>query len=77
MSKRTSKSKPKTRTAGMGEEMRSRIPLPGDRDEPDVEADPRQRQSTDAAKILRGSVLYYERPFDPVGEDDWEALSEP
>ena len=23
---------------------------------------------------LRGSVLYYERPVDPVAEDDWEAL---
>ena len=25
--------------------------------------------------ILRGSVLRYERPTDPVGEDDWEALA--
>ena len=23
---------------------------------------------------LRGSVLHYERPTDPVGEADWEAL---
>jgi prevent-host-death family protein len=26
--------------------------------------------------ILKGSVLFYERPFDPVGEDDWEALKD-
>jgi prevent-host-death family protein len=24
---------------------------------------------------LRGSVTFYERPLDPVGEEDWEALS--
>jgi antitoxin (DNA-binding transcriptional repressor) of toxin-antitoxin stability system len=36
---------------------------------PKPERDPRE--------FLRGSVLYYERPFDPVGEDDWEALAEP
>lgn len=23
---------------------------------------------------LSGTVLYYERPTDPVGEEDWEAL---
>jgi antitoxin (DNA-binding transcriptional repressor) of toxin-antitoxin stability system len=23
---------------------------------------------------LSGSLLYYDRPMDPVGEDDWEAL---
>ncbi len=33
--------------------------------------------SADPLELLRGSVLFYERPLDPVGEDDWEALSEP
>lgn len=23
-------------------------------------------------EILRGSVLHYDKPFEPVGEDDWE-----
>jgi prevent-host-death family protein len=25
---------------------------------------------------LRGTVLYYEDPFEPVGVEDWEALKE-
>lgn len=28
----------------------------------------------DPFEILRGSVLYYEDPFEPVGVEDWEAL---
>lgn len=28
----------------------------------------------DPFEILRGSVLSYDRPFDPVDEDEWEAL---
>jgi prevent-host-death family protein len=28
-------------------------------------------EDTDTLHGLRGSVLFYERPFDPVGEDDW------
>ena len=28
-----------------------------------------------AREALRGSVLRYEDPFEPVAEDDWEALS--
>ena len=30
--------------------------------------------STRALEELRGSVLWYERPCDPVGLDDWKAL---
>lgn len=30
--------------------------------------------STNAIDQLRGSVLKYDEPFEPVGVDDWEAL---
>jgi hypothetical protein len=30
--------------------------------------------ATDRWRALQGSVIRYERPADPVGEDDWEAL---
>jgi hypothetical protein len=30
----------------------------------------------DPFEILRGSVLYYDDPFEPVGVEDWEALKE-
>jgi antitoxin (DNA-binding transcriptional repressor) of toxin-antitoxin stability system len=29
----------------------------------------------DPLSALRGSVLHYDEPFDPVAEDDWEALA--
>ena len=32
------------------------------------------RKDVDALESLKGSVLWYERPFDPVDEDEWEAL---
>lgn len=44
----------------------------------ETEIDPRSddvRRHDDAILAkLRGSVLFYDRPFDPVGEEDWEAL---
>jgi antitoxin (DNA-binding transcriptional repressor) of toxin-antitoxin stability system len=30
---------------------------------------------TEALKALRGSVLRYDRPLDPVAIEDWEAVS--
>jgi hypothetical protein len=45
--------------------------------ERDIEAQAQQPQATDARESLRGSVVFYVRPFDPVGEEDWEVLSEP
>ncbi len=47
-----------------------------DRGQPVVEVRPVRREKKDPRDLLRGSVLYYERPTDPVGEEDWEALSE-
>ncbi len=29
----------------------------------------------DPLEILRGSVLYYDRPTDPVADDDWDAAN--
>jgi prevent-host-death family protein len=35
-----------------------------------------RKDERDPLEILRGSVLRYERPFDPVDEDEWEVLKE-
>lgn len=48
-----------------------------DRGRPVVEVRKFTKTARDPLEELRGSVLFYERPFDPVGEEDWEALSEP
>jgi len=32
-------------------------------------------QGDDTFEVLKGSVLWYDRPFDPVDEDEWEALA--
>lgn len=48
-----------------------------DEGEPIVEVRRVEKPAKDPLEELRGSVLFYERPFDPVGEEDWEALSEP
>jgi prevent-host-death family protein len=40
---------------------------------------PKMSQAEKTKEILeslRGSVLHYEDPFEPVGLDDWEALKE-
>lgn len=35
----------------------------------------REEAKEDVLASLRGTVVRYDRPTDPVGEDDWEALS--
>ena len=36
---------------------------------------PRPKQAIDTDRHpLRGTVTQYDRPFDPVAEEDWEAL---
>jgi prevent-host-death family protein len=47
-----------------------------DRGKPVVEVRSLAKQKRDPRDILRGSVLFYDRPTDPVGEEDWEALRE-
>jgi antitoxin (DNA-binding transcriptional repressor) of toxin-antitoxin stability system len=32
------------------------------------------QRARDPLEALRGSVLYYNDPFEPVGVEDWEAL---
>ena len=44
-----------------------------DRGRPVAEVRAIRNEVLDPLEELRGSVLFYERPFDPVGEDDWEA----
>ena len=45
-----------------------------DRGRPVVRVVAYREETTDLLRSLRGSVLSYERPTDPVGEEDWEAL---
>jgi prevent-host-death family protein len=48
-----------------------------DHGKPVVEVRPvATEKKLDPLAILKGSVLFYDRPFDPVGEDDWEALKD-
>ena len=46
-----------------------------DRGKPTIEIRRHRPESRSALDTLRDSVLRYEDPTDPVGEDDWEALS--
>jgi prevent-host-death family protein len=45
-----------------------------DHGQPKLEIRPYKRPTKDGLAELRGTVLSYDRPFDPVGEDDWEVL---
>lgn len=43
-----------------------------DHGEPKLEVRPYQSQAKAPLDVLRGSVLRFDRPTDPVGENDWE-----
>lgn len=45
-----------------------------DRGRPVLKLVPFTREPGDALLLLRDSVVRYEAPTEPVGEDDWEAL---
>ncbi|MCG8458858.1 MAG: type II toxin-antitoxin system Phd/YefM family antitoxin [Holophagales bacterium] len=45
-----------------------------DRDRPVLEVRPYRPDPEEALRGLRGSVLRYEEPTEPVGREDWEAL---
>lgn len=36
--------------------------------------DEERRRGEESLARTRGTLLRYDRPFDPVGEEDWEAL---
>ena len=40
---------------------------------PALEVRPYREASREPLEVLRGTVLLYDRPLDPVGEDDWDA----
>jgi antitoxin (DNA-binding transcriptional repressor) of toxin-antitoxin stability system len=44
-----------------------------DHGQPKLEIRRYQPVALDPLEVLRGSVLRYDRPTDPVAEDDWEA----
>jgi hypothetical protein len=79
MNKRVSKSKFKSKALELMREVEEsgRPLIVTDRGEPAVEVRKINAAIRDPLEELRGSVLFYEGPFDPVGEEDWEALSEP
>jgi antitoxin (DNA-binding transcriptional repressor) of toxin-antitoxin stability system len=45
-----------------------------DHGHPTLELRPYQPPVRDPFEALRGSVLRYDRPTDPVGDGDWDAL---
>ena len=45
-----------------------------DHGRPVLKVVPYSRDPAEALKALRGSVLRYDDPTKPVGEDDWESL---
>jgi antitoxin (DNA-binding transcriptional repressor) of toxin-antitoxin stability system len=45
-----------------------------DNGKPKLEVRPYREAEGDPLERLRGSVLRYEDPFEPVGLEDWEAL---
>lgn len=45
-----------------------------DRGHPVIKITPYREATEDALAPLRGSVLRYDDPLEPVGVDDWEAL---
>lgn len=45
-----------------------------DRGKPVLKVTPYVRDPDEALKALRGSVIRYDDPMDPVGMEDWEAL---
>lgn len=45
-----------------------------DHGEPKLEVRPYKPLARNPLEVLRGSVLRYDRPFESVGDDDWEAL---
>jgi antitoxin (DNA-binding transcriptional repressor) of toxin-antitoxin stability system len=44
-----------------------------DHGEPKLEIRPYQSSARNPLDVLRGSVLRYDGPTDPVGDDDWDA----
>jgi len=76
MEKQISKSKFKPRTLQFFREVeRTGKPLIiTDRGKPVLRIEPYSEKPTEAVKILRNSVIKYEKPTDPVGLDDWESL---
>ena len=44
-----------------------------DRGQPKLEIRPYRSSAGNPLDVLRGSVLRYDRPTDPVGDDEWDA----
>ena len=46
-----------------------------DHGEPKLEVRPYRARGREALDVLRGSVLRYDEPTEPVGAEDWDAAS--
>ena len=46
-----------------------------DHGEPNLEVRPYRARGPEALDVLRGSVLRYDEPTEPVGAEDWDAAS--
>ena len=46
-----------------------------DHGQPKLEVRPYQAHAQDPLDVLRGSVLRFDQPTTPVGEDDWAVLA--
>ena len=45
-----------------------------DHGQPKLELRPYRQPTRDPLEVLRGTVLRYDDPMEPVGEDDWDVL---
>ena len=45
-----------------------------DNGRPSIEVRPYQQADADPLEALRGTVLHYQDPLEPVGLEDWKAL---
>lgn len=76
MEERVSKSQFKARTLEYLRKVQAtRKPLViTDRGQPVVRVVPYQPEVTEVLRILRGSVVEYHQPTEPVATEEWEAL---
>ena len=44
-----------------------------DHGQPTIEIRPYQNKKSNPLELLRGSVLRFDAPFEPVAQDDWES----
>ena len=76
MEARVSKSQFKAKALELFREVESKggTMIITDHGRPAIEVRPYRKADRNPLEILRGSVMEYQDPLEPVGEGDWEAL---